>query len=231
MLFYNNLMRRSRFDGCKLFMRKKGVNHTKTPKYPWVLIFFVFVGVFFFVYEYIGGLANVISDPIYVFSLIMVGLLITAPVLWILNEGKRIFLDNKRSQNNNSELFKKMLDKSDEFTFFQNLKIDGELFDVIAVGPKSITVIVVLVDDSKITKQTTESLEKKKSEKILFLKKYFSDEIPIAGLITKENNDQIGPDNAHRPNSLSFELNKLNPETNKNLDPTVLKRLQELWGR
>ena len=198
-----------------------------------ILIFIVTV----FSVQFIDEISVAISDPLYLFSVITVGIAIAAPILWILNEGRLMFNRNiDRRSEKEKELFEELISLPEDFYVFQNIKIGGQRFDNLVVGDRSLTIITMIKKGEMNSKEVLDRETERAEGKIKVLKRELGDGVPVYFLLVKaEDRDDLdgAESNDGRVISVPMIEDKLK-ESNRSgdlLSSEVGEKLKYFWER
>lgn len=202
----------------------------------WIGLFILILIVFIFSKQFIPDVRTVIDDPLYLFSVIMTGIAIAAPILWILNEGK-ILLNRDRDEKTKTEneLFQELISLPEDIYVFQSIKIGGERFENIAVGERSLTFITTITREALSSKKIFNMVIERAENKVKVLKEVLGNTVPVSFLLVKgkEGNCQETADIDDRRvveiRDIKVRLRDLNSRGGI-LDHEVGERLKSLWN-
>lgn len=213
-------------------------------KYWWVGLTFLIFIVFIIAREFLIKEEGFVLDPLYIFSVLMVGFLIAAPILWIFNDGKRLLIEgNRKSSGEDSDLFESFLSLPDRFRTFKDISIKNEKFDVLVIGSKTIFVIGIYTDKEKKRGRSLENLfiQTKAKEKILnnFLKNKFTTKTVLVSESNKSNSNleeaKINTSTAMgliEPSAVESVLVQFDShKSGEKLPRYVLEELEKIWKR
>jgi len=206
----------------------------------WPGVLFLIAVVYIFTRQFLPGFDEIVEDPFYFFLVVMVGLTIAAPALWILNEGRRFFFDRGGENDvTQSDLFKNLMSLPEGFRTFQGIVIDKHTFDAIVVGKRSLSVIGVLTDKSVNVKGREKILVKETKKKTEFLKGYFGSSVKINYYIVRKNKANVDGGTSTKnmidkgivmdPSSLRRELEESDSNGRFQLSSEVVDKLDRIW--
>lgn len=195
-----------------------------------VLLLFL---VFLFSRQFFPSFKDVFSDPFYFLAVITVGIAVAAPAVWILNEGKRVFL-KKEDGLIESDLFLTLRSLPENFYSFQNLKIDDEKIDAVVVGLKTVSVIEIVDFNSKIIKNKWNVSNNTIERKIKKIRDYLGEPVQINFLFVLKNNYKVKKylqTDVLEPKKLKDVLVKNDKESNILVLSNVEEKLENLWKK
>ncbi len=222
-------------------MSKDANRHTVLGEGRWgVSLLFFFLVIYIFSRQFFSNFQEVIDDPVYFFSVIMVALAVAAPALWIFNEGRRFFSRRAPSPSSSAEsdLFRSLMELSEEYRVFQNLTLAGYTFDAIVVGPGRLSVIGVYSDKYQNAERGGEILDSLTRKKAEALGDFFGGGVTIDHILVGEKtrkDERSSRGDAFRihgiiePASLSKVLKKRGSGVEFQLSPDVLDTLDKVW--
>lgn len=195
--------------------------------------------IFLFSKNFISDLGDLINDPVYFISVLMVGLAVAAPILWVLNEGKRLILDISKGSKSDDEVFKTLLSLPEGYRAFQGIVLEKEKFDVIVVSPRSLSVIGVYKPKGREGGKEVKDLRSRTERKARLLKQYFGNQTLINTLLVKavsSSGDREGSEKEKgemkdliEPDSLIDTLKKKDAESESELRSGILDQLEDIW--
>ncbi|MGM0629014.1 MAG: hypothetical protein ACQESA_01140 [Patescibacteria group bacterium] len=207
----------------------------------WIGVILLIFLVILFSKEFLtGGIKEIIADPVYFFSVIMVGLVIASPIVWIFNQG-RTLVSKKALEGLDREekIFGSLLSLSDKFRVFQSITIEDEKFEVLVIGERTLTVISILRTDDLSSSRAIDSTIKRTHKKVLFLKSFFNREVPVNFLIVREGDGPETDQNLKKyhkkkivdPSNMKKELEAQNDNNFYPLSNRITERIESYWKR
>ncbi|MGM0482781.1 MAG: hypothetical protein ACQEP6_02870 [Patescibacteria group bacterium] len=193
----------------------------------WIGIILLIFLVILFSKEFLnGGVKEIIADPLYLFSIIMVGLVLAAPIVWIFSQGKTLISERSLEESDkDEEIFTSLLSLSDNFRVFQSITIDDQSFEILVIGEKTLTVISTLRNNELSSPKTIENIINRTRKKVLFLESFFNKEVPVDFLMIRGGetpNDafnDLKPSDKKRIIGVSGIRKELEKQNNKNIPP------------
>ena len=185
-----------------------------------------------------------VFDPLYIFSVLMVGLLIASPILWIFNDGKRLLADrNTRSSGESSDIFRSLLSLSDRFRIFKDISIKNEKFDAVVIGSKVIFVIGIHTDKDKKNIGSLDGLIARTKNKEKVLNDLFKNRFVVRTVLASESDevDESSESQKERARTLSGPVKPSDLESvlvefdseeeGERLPVSVIEELERVWKR
>lgn len=202
-----------------------------------VLLFFLII---LFSNEFInGGIREVINDPIYFFSILMVGLVVATPIVWIFSRSM-IFLSEKTGVRSEADkkIFDSLLSLSENFRVFQYIVIEDELFEGLAIGEKTITVISILKKNELSSIENIDAIIERTQKKVLLLEKFLGKKASIDFLLVREGESteydtyNLGDSEKKNITTASFIKKELETQNNRKtplISGEIIEKIETVW--